>query len=103
MQNQSEQLARIASLRRRMWFWPLSLAPLLLLIAWRTHGSVSRIAAVAICWLMGFGLSLFGLSMARCPRCGARFFAKRFMPAGNACASCGFELKPRRIVYPTLE
>jgi hypothetical protein len=103
MQNEAEKLARIASLRRRVWFWPLSLAPLLLLIAWRTHGSASRMAAVAVWWLIGFGLNLFGLGLARCPRCGARFFAKRFMPTGNACASCGLELKPRRVVYPTLE
>jgi ribosomal protein L37E len=103
MQNEAEKLARIASLRRRMWFWPLSLSPLLVLIAWRSHGSASKIAGVAVWWLVGLGVSLFGLSQARCPRCDARFFAKRFVPMGNACASCGFELKPRRVVYPTLE
>ena len=103
MENEAKGLARIASLRRRIWFWPITLAPLLALIAWRTHGSVSMMAVIAVWWLAGFAINLFGLSLARCPRCGERFFSKRFRPTGNACASCGLQLKARHVVYPTLE
>jgi len=103
VQDQAAKLARIASLRRRTWFWAISFAPLVVLIAWRTHGSASKIAMVAVWWLIGFGISLFALSTARCPRCGERFFANRFLLGSNACASCGLELKARRVVYPTLE
>ncbi|HEX4209331.1 MAG TPA: hypothetical protein VHY56_02985 [Candidatus Binataceae bacterium] len=103
MQHEAEKLARIASLRRRMWFWPLILLPLLLMTAWQTHGSPSRMIEIAIWWLIGFAVSLFGLSLARCPRCGDRFFARRFLPTGNACVSCGLQLRPRHVVYPTLE
>jgi hypothetical protein len=102
MPNEAEKLARIARLRRRLWFWPLIAAPLIL-FEWWTRRSSYWIAGIAIWWLACLALGLFGLSSARCPRCGGRFFARRFLPIGNACASCGLPLKERHVVYPTLE
>jgi hypothetical protein len=103
VQELAKKLAQIARMRRRIWFWPLGLVLLLALLAWRSPHSPYRIAAITAWWLIGFGFSLLGLSLARCPRCGSRFFAQLFLPAGKACASCGLPLKPPRVVYPTLE
>jgi hypothetical protein len=102
MPDEAEKLARIARLRRRLWFWPLIAAPFLVIEVW-THQSFYWIAGIAIWWLACLALGLFGLSLARCPRCGGRFFSRRFVPTDNACASCGLALKERRVVYPTLQ
>jgi ribosomal protein S27AE len=103
LQNEAEKLARIASLRRQLWSWPVVLVAFLLLIWWQLPHWNFRILGIAITGLVGFAFGLLGLSLTQCPRCGGRFFAKRFKPTGNACASCGLQLKPRRVVYPTLE
>jgi hypothetical protein len=103
MPEETDKLARIARMRRRLWFWPLLLVLYLLFAVWQARRSPYWIAAFGIWWLLAFALSLLALSLTRCPRCGSRFFARRFLPTDRACSSCGLLLKQHHVVYPTLE
>jgi predicted RNA-binding Zn-ribbon protein involved in translation (DUF1610 family) len=100
---EDRELARIARLRRLIWLWPLTFAPVLVIVVWLTAHAVGVIVAVAIVWTIGLAISVSRAAAVSCPRCGNRFNGSRIIPSARACASCGLPLRQRHVVYPTLE
>jgi len=100
---EDQELARILRLRRLLWLWPLTFIPVLFVAVRLFPHPAAVIVGLAAVWAVGLAISATQAAAVLCPRCGKRFNGRRMLPNAHACASCGLPLKPRHVVYPTLE